>query len=483
MGDWFHLRLGAVLRSSYVPQMDMLEIILVFIALLIGTGAGWFFGSRPVAEWQNRFAERDGEAKEAAEKISRMAPELATMSDRAARADALAERLDRTNEELTGLKAQAAGFAEQKRLLEESREKLLKEFENTGAQVLGKAQEAFLNRANERFKQSEEAGEQKIKALLEPVGSEFAKLSKKVEDFDQKRVADFGNLSGLMQSMKEGQDAVRAEAAQLGSSLRNAPKTRGRWGEQQLKNVLEQCGLAEHTDFETEVSTNSADGTMRPDAIVNIPGDKKLVIDSKVSLTDFQNAFSAETEEDRLAHLSKHAGSMKAHINSLSGKNYQAQFKESPDYVIMFVPGENFLNAALDVQSDLWEYAFKKRVLLATPTNLVAIARTVATVWQQKRMSDDATEIAELARLMFDSLAKVTSDFHKMGRNLGLVVKNYNEFGKTLEGNLSSRARRLSERYVDVGSKALTDPDYVEEEPRYSESAMISDQSSEAKTS
>ena len=158
---------------------------------------------------------------------------------------------------------------------------------------------------------------------------------------------------------------------------------------------------------------------------------------------------------------------MRSHVQTLASKNYQNQFDNAPDYVVMFVPGEHFLSAALDADGELWEFAFKKRVLLATPTNLVAIARTVASVWQQKQLAQDAQEIAKTARMLFESIAKVSSDFHKMGKNLGVAVKNYNEFGKTLEGNLISRARRLSEKYIDVGSKEVTDFEFIEEEPRY----------------
>ena len=396
----------------------LLSIIILILGLAFGGGVGWYVGSRPVAEWKARFAERDAEAKEASEKVSRMAPELATMSDRAARADGLAVQLDHAREELTGLKAQAAGFAEQKRLLEESREKLLKEFENTGAQVLGKAQEAFLRRADERFKQSEETGEQKIKALLQPVGERLKKYEDQVTALEEKRANAFTSLNTQIEQMRLGQEEVRREAQRLGNSLTNAPKARGRWGERALQNVLEQCGLSQHTDFNLEQSIDTEEGRLRPDAIVNVPGQKKLVIDAKVSLNAYQEAFEADDDDVRKSALGAHAKSMRNHVQQLGAKSYQSQFDDAPDYVVMFVPGEHFVAAALEADPDLWDFAFQNGVLLATPTNLVAIARTIAQVWRQDTIGREAVEIGKAGAELYDRLAVAAEH---MKRVSGLV--------------------------------------------------------------
>ena len=441
-------------------------LIALFGGLLVGGLAGWFFGSRPVAEWKARFAERDGEAKDLSEKLSRMAPELATMSDRAARADELARKLDEEREAHGALKARAAGFEEQKRLLEESRANLLKEFENTGAKVLGAAQEKFLASASERFGHSEKTNEEKLKALLSPVGERLAKYEKQVAELEEKRTDAFGRLNQQIIEMQKTQDQVRQEAANLVNSLRNAPKTRGRWGEQQLKNVLIQCGLSEYTDFELEKSVATEEGRLRPDAIVNIPGEKKLIIDAKVSLNDYQDAFNANTDEEREKSLTLHARSVRNHAKSLGSKEYQRQFEGAADFVVMFVPGENYLNAALEQDRDLWEDAFKQRVLIATPTNLVAIARTVESVWSQEKLAKEAQEIGKLGGLLYDSIAKVSSDYQTLGNNLARAVKNYNDFGRTLDGHLLSRAKRLSEKQIAKGKGEIADPEYLEAFPR-----------------
>lgn len=441
-------------------------IIFLVLGLIAGGGVGWFVGSRPVADWKARFAERDAEAKDAVERVSRMAPELATMSDRAARADDLAAKLDLAREELTGLKAQAAGFAEQKRLLEESREKLLKEFESTGAQVLGKAQESFLRRAEERFRQSEETGEQRIKALLEPVGQRLKSYEDQVAQLEAKRVDAFGQLTGLIDNMQRGQEEVRREAQKLSNSLTAGPKARGRWGERALQNVLEQCGLSQHTDFNLEQSIDTADGRLRPDAIVNVPGQKKLVIDAKVSLNAYQESFETDDETVRKAKLAAHAKSMRTHVQQLGAKSYQSQFDEAPDYVVMFVPGEHFVAAALEADPELWDFAFQNGVLLATPTNLVAIARTIAQVWRQDQLADEAREIGKLGAELYDRLAKVSEDLGNMGTHLGRAVSSYNDFTKSFESRVLVSARKMQEKGVQIGKRQIKERDQIEANPQ-----------------
>ena len=451
--------------------------ILGIVALVIGLGIGWFVGSRPAAEWRARHAERDAEAKELSERLSRMAPELAAMSERAARADALAESLDRARDELSTLKAERAGFEEQKKLLEESRDRLLKEFENTGAKVLGAAQEKFLERANERFGHSEKTSQEKIRELLAPVGERLKKYEDQVAALEEKRTNAFSSLAMQIEQMRLGQEEVRREAQRLGNSLTNAPKARGRWGERALQNVLEQCGLAEHTDFHLEHSLETDEGRLRPDAIVNVPGQKKLVIDAKVSLNAYQAAFEAEDEGERKRHLDLHAKSMRGHVQTLGSKGYQSQFDDAPDYVVMFVPGEHFVAAALEADPELWDFAFRNKVLLATPTNLVAIARTVAQVWRQDTIAREAVEIGKAGAELYDRLAIAAEHMKRVGGGLESAVKNYNKFVGSFERNVLSAGRRLSERGIEIGKREIEEIPQIAETPTYTaeDAAQISD--------
>lgn len=457
--------------------------LLAIISLILGLGLGYFlghrFGSAPAADWQARHAERDAEAKDLSDKLARMAPELATMSERAARADTLAETLDKAREELSALKAERAGFEEQKRLLEESRANLLKEFENTGAKVLGAAQEKFLASATERFGHSEKTSEEKLKALLDPVGKRLEAYEKQVAALEEKRTDAFGRLYQQITEMQRGQEEVRREAQRLGNSLTNAPKARGRWGERALQNVLEQCGLSEHTDYILEQSIDTEDGRLRPDAIVNVPGQKKLVIDAKVSLNAYQAAFEAEDDEERVRHLDLHAKSMRNHVQTLGSKGYQSQFDDAPDYVVMFVPGEHFVSAALEHDPELWDFAFRNKVLLATPTNLVAIARTVAQVWRQDTIAREAVEIGKAGAELYDRLAVAAEHMKRVGGGLETAVNNYNKFVGSFERNVLSAGRRLHEKGIEIGKREIDEVPLVEASPRYNaeDAAQIEDSS------
>lgn len=454
-----------------------LSIIALILGLAAGAALGWFFGGRPVAELRERFAARDAEARDLDEKFRRAITELAGATERANRADGLAAELaevradrETVRAELATLKANAAHFDEQKRLLLEAQEALKKEFEAAGAKVLEGAQAAFLKRAEDRFTESEKASAERIRTLLAPVGERLKSYEEQVTSLEKQRVDAFGQLHGQIEALRAGQEAVRAEAARLGNSLRNAPKARGRWGEQQLKNVLEQCGLSEHTDFVTEHSIDTEEGRLRPDAIVRVPGNKQLVIDAKVSLNAYQDAFEAEDETARKTFLDQHAASMRNHIQTLGAKSYQSQFENAPDYVLMFVPGEHFIAAALEHDSALWDFAFERRVLLASPTNLVAIARTIAQVWQQEGLAREAREIGKLASDLYDSLAKTQDDLMKTGVHLGRAVNSFNDFARTYEGNVMSRARRLTEKHIKIGKREINeDIPMVEIAPRYAD--------------
>lgn len=432
-----------------------IAIVTLILGLAIGAGAGWFFASRPLAEVKARAEEREGEFKAAIKELGEAQIELAT------------------------LRANANNFDKQMAQMKEAREEMLAQFQAAGGEVLSKAQEAFLKRADERFKQSEEAGEAKIKALLNPVGERLRKYEEQVETLEKQRVDAFGQLTGLIQSMREGQEEVRREAQRLGNSLTNAPKARGRWGERALQNVLEQCGLSQHTDFNLEQSVESDGGRLRPDAIVNVPGQKQLVIDAKVSLNAYQAAFEADNEDERARHMDLHAKSMRGHVQTLGSKSYQSQFEDAPDYVVMFVPGEHFVAAALEHDPELWDFAFRNKVLLATPTNLVAIARTVAQVWRQDQMAAEAKEIGRMGAELYDRLRVSAEHLKRVGGGLETAVANYNKFVGSFERNVLSSGRRMAEKGLEI-ARDIEEVPLVEGAPRYTQDDLLTDESKDA---
>jgi DNA recombination protein RmuC len=423
--------------------MDSTAVILILVALAGGALLGWFLGSRPVADWKARHGEREEEFKRAVAELGEARIELAT------------------------LKANAENFDKQIGQLNEAREHLLAQFKAAGGEVLSKAQDEFLKAAAERFGHAEQSNKAAVKSLLEPVHQRLKSYEEQVANLEAKRVDSFGQLTGLIENMRAGQEAIRQEAARLGNSLTNAPKARGRWGERALQNVLEQCGLAEHTDFHLEHSLETEEGRLRPDAIVNVPGQKKLVIDAKVSLNAYQAAFEADDEDERKRHLALHAKSMRGHVQTLGAKSYQSQFEDAPDYVVMFVPGEHFVAAALEADPELWDFAFEKRVLLATPTNLVAICRTVAQVWRQDGLAREAQEIGRMGAELYERLRTAAEHLKRVGGGLETAVNNYNKFVGSFERNVLSSGKRLAEKGVDIGKAEIPEVPLVESAPRY----------------
>jgi len=424
-------------------------VILCLFALAGGGLIGWLLGGRGAGALK---AERDLHL----ENFKAAIRDLET-----AIGDRESARMDVVN-----LRAEHAAFEARLTELREAKDALSAQFAEVGNRLLGEAQRQFLERADQRFKQSEESSGQVLKSLLQPVNERLQRYEETVARVEKDRSEAYGNLQGLMESMRIGQESVRAEAAKLGNSLRNAPKARGRWGEQQLRNVLETCGLSEHADFQTEVSVESGEGRLRPDVIIRVPGGRNLVIDAKVSLNAYQDAFEAGEDMHRQAALAAHAAAMKAHVNTLGQKAYQDQFEDTPDYVIMFVPGEHFLSAALEQDADLWDFAFAKRVLLATPTNLIAIARTVSAVWKQEKMAGQAREIAELGKELYARLSTMGGHVGRMGKNLDTAVSAYDALVGSLESQVLTQAKRFEELNIDTGGKAIEALPIVEQTTR-----------------
>ncbi|HEX6411214.1 MAG TPA: DNA recombination protein RmuC [Sphingomicrobium sp.] len=431
-------------------------IAFVAIALAIGALVGWLLGSR--------------EGAGARQTIDNLRLQL----------DEVVKERDANREAATRLAALEAAQSEREKGFEarikeliEAKEALSTQFAEISNKLLAEAQETFLKRADQRFRQSEENSGQTLKALLQPVHDRLERYETTVQKVEAERRDAFGLLSGQIDAMRTGTERVSAEAAKLVNALRNAPKARGRWGEQQLRNVLESCGLSEHCDFATEVSVRDEEGgRLRPDVVVRVPGGQSLVIDAKVSLNDYQDAFGAVDEVDRATHLTAHAAAIRAHVNTLGAKAYWSQFDDAPDYVVMFIPGEHFLTAALEQDPSLWDYAFEKKVLLATPTNLIAIARTVAAVWRQEKLAKEARQIGELGKELYERLAKAADDLRKVGSGLSTAVNNYNSFVSSFETRSLVTARKFRELNIEPGRRDIEVLTPVEALPRYADQEL-----------
>ena len=470
--------------------MDSIFILFVAAALALGTLLGWLLGSRTSAAGQGVAEslrlqldavrdERDAHASaletlrsESAHSIDTLRSDHARSMDTLRREHAIAiDALRGAHLDLTSRhSALIASQEERDRAHQKQLDALETKFAEVGGQLLERAEKKFLERADQRFKESEATSGNNLKALLQPVHERLQKYEETVTKVESERKDAFGLLTGQIDAMRTGTERVSAEAAKLVNALRNAPKARGRWGEQQLRNVLESCGLSDHADFATEVSHTDDEGArQRPDVIVRIPGGQSLVIDAKVSLNAYQDAFGAVDEGDRKLHLTAHAAAIKAHVNTLGNKAYWAQFADAPDYVVMFIPGEHFLSAALEEDGKLWDYAFDRRVLLATPTNLIAIARTVAAVWRQEKLAKEARQIGELGKELYDRLARAAGELRKVGSGLTSAVNNYNSFVSSFESRSLVTARKFRDLNIEPSAREIEPVPPVEALARYAE--------------
>ncbi|HEU4956677.1 MAG TPA: DNA recombination protein RmuC [Sphingomicrobium sp.] len=428
--------------------MDAGLIVIALIALVIGGLIGWLLGSR------------GGEQGKATAESLRMQLDGVVAERDSARAE-----IGPLTAELARLRAEAEHFDQRMKDLAANRDALVTQFREIGDQLLEKAHKDFLAKAGERFTEADKATQTKLQSLLQPVEATLKRYEEGLQRVEKERVDHYAGLREAVELVRAGQGQVRDETRNLVNALRSSPKARGRWGEHSLRNVLEQAGLSAHADFSTEVSVETEDGRLRPDVIVNLPGARKLVIDAKCSLNAYLDASEEVDDERRTAHLRAHVASIRNHAQQLGSKAYWAQFGDAADYVVMYIPGEHFLTAALEQDDGLWEWAFERRVLLATPTNLVAIARTVASVWRQEKLNEAADEIASLGKELHSRLATMAQHMERVGKNLATANAAYNQMVGSFESQVFTQARRFEA--LGAGSaKELPEPPMVEAAPR-----------------
>jgi DNA recombination protein RmuC len=417
--------------------MDATVIAFVLLALIVGAALGWLWASREAVG-----------AKQTVENLRLQLDEV--VKERDANRGAVSE--------LAALKAaqeeREKAFAQQIEALKDAKESLSAQFHDIANKLLGDARKTFLDQAGEKFTQA-----------VSPVETLLKTYQEKLQTIEKERVDHYAGLREAVELVRTGQGQVRDETRHLVNALRASPKARGRWGEQSLQNVLEQAGLSPYVDFQTEVSVDTDDGRLRPDVIVRLPGGRKLVIDAKCSLNAYLDACEEVDDEKREACFRAHVASMRNHAQQLGSKAYWAQFGDAADYVIMYIPGEHFLAAALEQDPALWDWAFERRVLLATPTNLVAIAKTVASIWRQERLAEAAQEIASLGKELHSRLATMNEHMARVGKNLATANSAYNQMVGSYESQVLTQAKRFES--LGAGSaKTLDTPPMVEIAPR-----------------
>lgn len=453
--------------------MDSSIIISVLIAVGAGAAIGWFLGSRPVADWKARHAERDGEARDLDEKFKAAIRDLAGASERANHVEQLSRELEESRRaqsaaatELATLREKTANFEEQKRLLVEAQETLRKEFEIAGAKVLAGAQETFLTRAAQRLDQAGEKSESKLKELLQPFDSTLKRYEENLARVEKERVSTYSELNKVVGDLAQTNIIVRSETQRLANVLRSSPKARGRWGEEQLRTILSNAGLAENVDFELQTSVSDGEKQLRPDCVINLPGGRCIVVDVKCPLNAFEQAYDEEDESRRSDLLLAHANAIRAYANDLGKKSYWRQFDKSPDFVILFVPGEHFLSAAAERAPKLIEDAFNNGVIIASTINMLALAKVMAGMWRQEALAEQAHAIHEVGKELYERLLTMGAHVSRLGKNLSTATEAYNSFVGSLESKVLTQAKRFKDLKVGPGNKSVDTPPMVEFSPR-----------------
>jgi DNA recombination protein RmuC len=349
----------------------------------------------------------------------------------------------------------------------ETRAKMESEFKSLSSDALARNTQEFLKLARTTFDslQQQSVGElekrqQAVEALVRPIRESLDKVDTKIGEIEKARANAYGQLSEQLKSLGSAQIALQVEAAKLATALRSTT-TAGTWGELQLRRVIELSGMTSYCDFLEQQTANA----LRPDVVVRLPGNQQIVIDAKAPNDAYREAVNSGDELIRASKLAEHATKVRAHIDSLGAKEYWAQFQPSPEFVVMFLPGDQFLAGALQSDPSLVDRAITRRVLLATPASLIALLKAAAYGWRQEAISKNAEAIGALGRELYERFATFAEHLHKTGRNLDAAVRGYNAAVGSFETALLPGARRFAELGVK-GGKDLELPGLIDTAPR-----------------
>ena len=316
----------------------------------------------------------------------------------------------------------------------------------------------FRSLSAEALQQNSDSFLRLAQSQLQPIAVTLKTFDEKTQALDRERQRAYGSLTEQVRSLAEGQERLRSETGNLRTALR-APHVRGRWGEIQLKRVVELAGMLQHCDFQEQATTRDGDGSLLiPDLVVNLPGGKRVVVDAKAPLAAYLDALEAEDEPARKAHLQLHARQVRDHIGRLAAKRYWQQFESTPEFVIMFLPDETFFRAACEADSGLLELGPESGVLPSSPTSLIGLLKVFAYAWQQETIAQDARDIAALGRELYERLGVFASHFSKVGRALGTAVGAYNDATGSLERRLLVTARKFEEHGAASGELGEVEP-------------------------
>jgi DNA recombination protein RmuC len=447
--------------------MDVAGVLVALITLVAGVVIGLLVG---------RFrAEAAGRAAVAhAEAAGRSAASLADAAARAAREEVA--RLSAT------LEAERTSAREREESQARAELRLREAFDSLAGDALKRNNEAFAELAAAKLSTAKATADgelaqrqQAIEGMVGPLRESLERVQHQLNSVERERAGSYSKLLEQVSMMRTTSEQLSKETTQLVTALR-APQVRGRWGEMQLERAVEAAGMTEHIDFVTQESVSGPDGKLRPDLVVRLVGGKNVVVDSKVAFSGYLEAMEAKDEGTRNARLKAHARHLRDHIDALGAKAYFEHFSPSPEFVVCFVPADAFLDAALREDPTLLERAFDQNVVVATPSTLVALLRTVAYTWRQEALAANAAEVLKLGRELYQRLSTMGGHIDKLGRSLNNAVGDYNKTVSSLETRVFVTARKMIDLQVVEPGEAIKAPIQITEHARSTQAPEVAEQ-------
>lgn len=446
--------------------MTEVAISLLIIAVILGAAVMYFAIAAPAqsnaANAHRRIKDLETDLLNERAAREALAVDKASATTQAERIPVLESTISELHVQLTSAKTAAAearaqlsaeqqAHAARVEALQKMGDEIERKFAVLASEVLGKNSENFLVLMNERFDKHKLAADKEleerqkaIETLVQPIKESLSNFEHKVGEIEKAREGAYRAITEQVKSLAEGQTGLRTETNRLVQALRQ-PKTRGRWGEYQLKNVLEMAGMTEHVDFVEEQTIEGDNGRLRPDVIVRLPGGKSVVVDAKTPLDAYLAAVEADDEPARERYIADHARQVRDHVRNLGSRDYWKALPVTPDFVVMFVPGEAFFAAAIESDPSLFEQALRQKVLISTPTTFIALVKAIAYGWQQEKLAENAHAVAGHARDLFDRIKVFGGYMSDLGRSLRQAVDRYNKGIGSLEGRVLPAARRFED--------------------------------------
>lgn len=365
----------------------------------------------------------------------------------------------------TAIAAERAAFAERLQAAQATQTQLSQEFKALAAEALQMNNQQFLSLADQHLRTTQVAGQADmakravaIEAMVEPLNTSLTQLRTQLGLAEESRVHSAATLTEQMRVLATESQSLRSQTSQLVTALRTSD-VRGAWGEAQLRRLVESAGMLNRVDFSTQVTVQTDDGQLRPDMVVHLAGNKNIVVDSKVALVGYLDSMSAQDDAVRLDRMGAHVRHVKKHVDDLAAKAYWDQFTNSPEFVVMFLPAESFLSAALDHDPSILDYAFARNIVIATPTTLLALLKTVSFTWRQEAITENAQQVLKVGKELHDRLAVLSGHLSKVGRAIQTSAETYNRAISSYESRVLVSARRLED--LDLVSQELDTPALV----------------------